>query len=108
MMKGALGELMKQAQKMQENMQKAQEELSSTEVHGESGAGLVKVTLNGRFEVLAVALEPSLLTEDKKVIEELIASAFSDALKKVESINKESLSGLTGGIELPAGFKMPF
>ena len=108
MFKGGMGNLMKQAQKMQEEMQKAQEELASSEVTGESGAGMVKVTMTGRHDVRRVEIDPGLMEEDKEMLEDLLAAAVNDAVRKVESNNKERMSGLTEGMNLPAGFKMPF
>ncbi|PCJ39942.1 MAG: YbaB/EbfC family nucleoid-associated protein [SAR86 cluster bacterium] len=100
--------LMQQAKKMQEQMQKAQEELALLECTGESGAGLVKVTINGRHEVKNVELDPALLNEDKEIIEDLVAAAMNDAVKKVAENNKSQLSGMTAGLNLPEGFKLPF
>jgi len=108
MMKGGMGNLMKQAQKMQEQMQRAQEELAEKEVTGESGAGLVKVTMNGRHDVKRVELDDSLMEEDKDMLEDLLAAAVNDAVRKVETRNQEEMSKLTAGMGLPAGMKMPF
>lgn len=102
-----INDLMKQAQQMQEQMQKAQEELANKEVNGESGAGLVKVVMTGRHDVRRVTIDPSLMSEDKEVIEDLLAAAVNDAVRKVEAGNKDVMSGLTGGMDL-SGFKMPF
>ena len=107
-MKGQLGDLMKQAQKVQEQMQKVQEDLANAEVTGESGAGLVKVVMTGRHDVKRVNLDESLLSEDKEVLEDLIAAAVNDAVRKVEEHNQQKVSGLTSGIDLPNGFKFPF
>ena len=106
--KGGMGDLMKKAQEMQENMQKAQAEIASTEVVGESGAGLVKVTLLGNHNVRKVEIDPSLFEDDKDMIEDLVAAAMNDAVRRVEEVNKSKMSGLTGGMDLPPGFKMPF
>lgn len=103
-----LGDLMKQAQQMQEEMQKAQERLANTEVTGESGAGLVKVVMTGRHDVKRVSIDPSLLKEDQEMLEDLLAAAVNDAVRRVEANNRELLSGITQGMNLPAGFKMPF
>lgn len=103
-----MGDLMKQAQKMQENMQKMQKNLEKTEVTGESGAGLVTVKMTGRHDVRAVSIDDSLLTEDKEVLEDLIAAAINDAVRRVESSSRESMSDITGGMSMPPGFKMPF
>ena len=107
-MKGGLGGLMKQAQKMQDDMQKAQEELANMEVTGESGAGLVKVTMTGRHEARRVEIDDSLLGEDKEMLEDLIGAAINDAAHKVEAANQERMSGMTAGMQLPDGFKLPF
>jgi len=105
-MKG-LGELMKQAQEMQENMKRAQDELVSQEVSGEAGGGMVKVRMNCKHEVRRVEIEDNLLLNDKAMLEDLIAAAYNDAAHKVERTVKEKLSGLTGGLPLPAGLKLP-
>ena len=102
-----LGDLMKQAQAMQENMQKMQEELANLEVRGESGAGMVKVTMTGRHDVKRVELDPELLNEDKTILEDLLAAAVNDAVRKVEKTSQDKMSGLTGGLDIP-GMKMPF
>ena len=107
-MKPDLGELMKQARGMQEQMQQAQEKLANTEVTGESGAGMVQVVMTGRHDVKRVQIDPSLLSEEKEMLEDLLAAAVNDAVRKVEDNNREMLSGLAGGINLPGGFKMPF
>jgi len=107
-MKADLGELMKQAQQMQEKMQKAQEDLARAEVVGESGAGLVKVCMNGRHDVKRVEIDPSLMSEDKEMLEDLLAAAVNDAVRRVEQKNKEQLTSMTAGMGLPDGFKMPF
>lgn len=102
------GDLMKQAQEMQERMQKMQEELANAEVTGESGAGLVKVTMTGRHDVKQVQIDDSLLQEEKEVLEDLLAAAVNDAVRRVEQTNKDKMSGLASGINLPPGFKFPF
>ena len=107
-MKGGLGNLMRQAQQMQENMQKAQAELAEIEVTGESGAGMVKVTLNGRHEAKSVVIEPKLLGEDKDMLEDLLTSAINDAVRKVAARTQEKYSGLMSGMNLPPGMKLPF
>ena len=99
---------MKQAQAMQENMQKMQEELASKIVLGESGAGMVTVTMNGRHDVKKIDIDQSLLTEDKTILEDLLAAAVNDAVRKVEQENKNMMGDLTGGMQMPPGFKMPF
>lgn len=107
-MKGGIGQLMKQAKAMQANMEKAQAELAETEVTGEAGAGLVRVTMTCRHEVRGINIDDSLLGEDREMLEDLVAAAFNDALRKVESVSSEKMSGLTGGLGLPAGMKLPF
>ena len=108
MMKNQLAGLMKQAQQMQDNLKKAQEELSRMEVEGQSGAGLVKVTMTCRHDVKGVAIDPSLLADDRDMLEDLVAAAFNDAVRRVESTTQEKMSGLTAGLPLPPGFKLPF
>lgn len=108
MMKNQLAGLMKQAQKMQEDMKKAQDELASVEVEGQSGAGMVKITMTCKYDVKRVAIDPSLLADDKDMLEDLVAAAMNDAVRKVESTSSERMSGLTAGMNMPAGFKMPF
>ena len=108
MMKGGLGNLMKQAQKMQENMQKMQEQLANMEVEGQAGAGMVKVIMNGRHDVKRVTIDPSLMTEDKEMLEDLLAAAVNDAVRRIEATSQERMAGLTAGMGLPPGFKMPF
>ncbi len=107
-MKGGLGGLMKQAQKMQEDMQKAQDELASKEVEGQSGGGLVKVTMTGRHEVRRVIIDDSLVGDDKDMLEDLVAAAVNDAVHKVEDNSRDMMSGMTAGMNLPAGMKLPF
>ena len=102
-----LNELMKQAKNMQEQMQSAQREVESIEVIGESGAGLVKVHMNGRYDVKKVELDPTLLSEEKEVMEDLIAAAINNAVKKLQERNRQAMSGLAGGFKLPDGFKFP-
>ncbi len=105
-MKGALGNLMKQAQVMQESLRRAQEELAKVEVTGTAGGGMVDVTMNCRHDVRQVRIDPSLLRDDKEVLEDLLAAAVNDAVRKVEKATKEKLSGLTGGLDL-TGLKLP-
>lgn len=105
-MKG-LGQLMKQAEQMQENMQKAQDDLASTLVTGESGGGMVKVTMTCKHDVRRLEIEDNLLKDEKEMLEDLIAAAFNDAIRKVEQATQEKLSGLTGDFSLPAGMKLP-
>ena len=108
MMKQQLAGLMKQAQQMQDNMKKAQEELAQTEVEGQAGAGLVKVTMTCRHDVKRVAIDPSLMSDDRDMLEDLIAAAVNDAVRRVEVTTQEKMSGLTAGMPLPPGFKLPF
>jgi len=103
-----LGELMKQAQQMQEQMRKQQEELANAEVTGESGAGMVKVTMTGRHDVRGVEIDPSLLSEDKEILEDLLAAAVNDAVRRVENLNKDNMANMASGFGMPPGFKMPF
>lgn len=107
-MKGQLGDLMKQAQQMQADMQKAQAELANVEIQGESGAGLVTVIMTGRHDVKRVSIDDAVFTEDREVLEDLLAAAVNDAVRKVEAHNQQAMSGLASGLNLPAGFKMPF
>jgi hypothetical protein len=107
-MKGGLGNLMKQAQQMQENMKKAQEELAHTEVEGQSGAGLVKVTITCRFAVKKVTIDPSLLSEDKDMLEDLVMAAMNDAVGKAEAATQAKMSAFTAGLNLPPGMGLPF
>ena len=108
MMKGGIGNLMRQAQQMQENMQKAQAELVNLEVTGESGAGMVKVVLNGRHEAKKVTIEPKLVAEDLEMLEDLVAAAINDAARKIEERSKEKYADLMSGMNLPPGMKLPF
>ncbi len=108
MMKGGIGSLMRQAQQMQENMQKAQAELADIEVIGESGAGMVKVTMSGKHEAKKVSIEPKLLGEDKDMLEDLLAAAFNDGVRKIAARSKEKYAGLMSGLNLPPGMKLPF
>lgn len=108
MMKGGLGNLMRQAQQMQETMQKAQAELAEIEVTGESGAGMVKVTLNGRHEAKKVLIESKLLAEEKDMLEDLLVAAVNDAVRKIAARTQEKYSGLMSGLKLPPGVKLPF
>lgn len=103
-----MGDMMKQVQEMQGKMQEMQEQLTQLEVVGESGAGMVKVTMNGRNDVKNVELDPSLLSEEKDLLEDLLAAAVNDAVRKVEEAKTEKMGGLTAGLNIPPGFKMPF
>ncbi|HTP96383.1 MAG TPA: YbaB/EbfC family nucleoid-associated protein [Burkholderiales bacterium] len=108
MMKGGIAGLMKQAQQMQENMRKMQEQLALIEVEGQSGAGMVKVVMTCRHDVKRVSIDPSLLGDDKDMLEDLVAAAVNDAVRKVEATTQEKMAGFTAGIPLPPGFKLPF
>ncbi len=99
---------MQQAQQMQEQMQRAQEELAAMEVEGESGAGMVKVTMTGRHDVRRVNIDASLMSEDKEMLEDLLAAAVNDAVRRIEAAQKEKMGNVAGGMNLPEGFKMPF
>jgi DNA-binding YbaB/EbfC family protein len=107
-MKGAMGNLMKQAQKMQEDMQRAQEEVANLEVEGQAGGGMVKVVMNGRHEIRKVTLDDSLMQDDKEMIEDLLAAAVNDAVRRVEQQTQEKMAGVTAGLNLPGGMKLPF
>ncbi len=107
-MKGGIGNLMKQAQKMQADMQKAQEELAREETLGESGGGMIKIIMNGRHEVRRVEIDDALMGDDKEMLEDLIAAACNDAAHRIEAKTKDQMSGLTAGLNLPPGMKLPF
>lgn len=107
-MKGGIGNLMKQAQQMQENLQKAQEELGKLEVTGQSGGGMVSVVMTGKHQVRRVSIDDSLMGDDKDMLEDMIAAAINDAVQKVEATVQEQFSGMAGGLNLPAGIKLPF
>ena len=107
-MKGGIGNLMKQAQKMQADMQKAQEEIANMEVEGQSGGGMVKVIMTGRHEVRRVILDDSLMQDDKEMIEDLLAAAVNDAVRRIEQETQDKMSGVTAGMNLPGGLKLPF
>ncbi|SMC29020.1 hypothetical protein SAMN02745857_03540 [Andreprevotia lacus DSM 23236] len=106
--KGGIGQLMQKAQKMQEDMAKAQEELAKVEVEGVAGAGMVKIVMTCGHAVKRVSIDDSLLSDDKDMLEDLIAAAFNDAARKAEATSQERMSGMTAGLGLPPGFKMPF
>ena len=108
MMKNQLAGLMKQAQTMQENMKAAQDAIAAMEVEGESGGGMVKIVMTGRHDVKRVTIAPSLLSEDKDMLEDLVAAAMNDAVRKVETASQQKMAGLTAGMPLPPGFKLPF
>lgn len=107
-MKNALGSIMQQAQKMQENFKKAQEELELMQILGESGGGLVKIIMTGKREVRNVTIDPSLLGDDKDMLEDLVAAAVNDAVNKVNKMKKEKMAEITAGLPIPPGFQMPF
>ena len=107
-MKGGIGNMMKQAQMMQANMQKAQAEIAAMEVTGESGGGMVKVTMNGKHEAKRVQIDTSLPLDDREMLEDLVAAAINDASQRVESATQEKMAGVMGGMNLPPGLKMPF
>lgn len=107
-MRGNIGQLMKQAQMMQDNMRRMQEQLASVEVEGQSGGGTVKVVMTCKHEVRRVSIDPSLSGDDREMLEDLVTAAFNDASRKVESTIAEKMSGMTAGLGLPAGFKLPF
>ena len=107
-MKGALGDMMKKAQEMQENMQKAQAELANKEVTGEAGGGMVSINMRGTHEVNRVTIDPSLIDEDMEMPEDLVAAAINDAVQKVEKSNQAAMQEMTAGLNLPPGFKLPF
>ncbi|MBF0264675.1 MAG: YbaB/EbfC family nucleoid-associated protein [Gammaproteobacteria bacterium] len=106
-MKGALGGLMKQAQKMQEDMQKAQSEIADMTVNGESGGGMVKVVMTGRHDIKKISIDDAVM-DDREMLEDLVAAAVNDATRKVEAQSKDKMSGMTDGLNLPPGFKLPF
>jgi len=108
MMKGQVEGLMQQAQKMQENMKRMQDELAATEVEGQSGAGAVKVTMSCKHDVRRVAIDPSLVGDDKDMLEDLVAAAFNDALRRAEEVSQQKMASVTAGLPLPPGFKLPF
>ncbi len=107
-MKADIGSLMKQAQKMQAQMQKAQEELAGLEVTGEAGGGLVRIRMTCKREVRKLTIDPSLVSDDREMLEDVLAAAFNDALRKVERMVEEKLGGMTAGMGLPPGLKLPF
>jgi DNA-binding YbaB/EbfC family protein len=108
MMKGQVAGLMQQAQKMQENIKRVQDELASTEVEGQSGAGMVKVTMTCKHDVRRVAIDPSLVGDDKEMLEDLVAAAFNDAVRRAEEVSQQKMATVAAGMPLPPGFKLPF
>jgi nucleoid-associated protein EbfC len=107
-MKGGIGNLMKQAQLVQENMKKLQEQLGTMEVEGQAGSGMVKVVMSGRHEVKRVVLDPRVLADDRELLEDLIAAAVNDAVRKIETVTQEKMAAATAGLPLPPGMKLPF
>tara|TARA_Y100000022_G_scaffold115610_1_gene99869 strand:- start:25 stop:348 length:324 start_codon:yes stop_codon:yes gene_type:complete len=107
-MKGGIGQLMKQAQQMQEKMQKAQEELQNIIVHGESGGGMVKISITCKNEIKKIDIDDSLFSEERDMLEDLLIAAFNDAIRKADKKTQESMSGMTSGLNLPSGMKLPF
>ena len=107
-MKGGIGNLMKQAQLVQENMKKLQEQLAVMEVEGQAGSGMVKVVMTGRHEVKRVTLDPKVLADDREMLEDLIAAAVNDAVRRIESVTQEKMAAATAGLPLPPGMKLPF
>lgn len=107
-MNGGMGNIMKQAQQMQEKMQKAQQEVAQLEVTGQSGAGMVSVVMNGQHDVKSVSLDDSLMSEDKELLEDLLAAAVNDAVRKIETASKDKMSSVTAGMGLPPGMNLPF
>ena len=108
MMKGGLGGLMKQAQQMQENMKRLQDQLATVEVEGQAGAGMVKVVMTCRHDVKRVIIDPSLMKDDREMLEDLVAAAVNDAVRRVEATVQEKMAGITAGLPLPPGMKLPF
>ena len=108
MMKNQLAGLMQQAQKMQENMKRMQDELGSIEVEGQSGAGMVKVTMTCKYQVRRLAIDPSLVGDDKDMLEDLVAAAFNDAVRRAEETTQQKMASITAGMPMPPGFKLPF
>jgi DNA-binding YbaB/EbfC family protein len=107
-MKGGIGNLMKQAQLMQDNMKKLQSELAAMEIEGQAGSGMVKVVMTGRHEVRRVTIDPRLLADDREMLEDLVAAAVNDAVRRVEAMTQEKMAGVTAGLPLPPGLKLPF
>lgn len=107
-MRGNIGQLMKQAQMMQENMKRMQEQLATLEVEGQSGAGMVKVVMTCKYDVKRVTIDPSLVGDDREMLEDLVAAAFNDAARRVEGVVAEKMGGFTAGLGLPPGMKLPF
>ena len=107
-MKGSIGDIMKQAQEMQETLQRAQQDIANMEINGESGAGMVKVIMTGRHDIKRVQIDPALMNEERDMLEDLIAAAVNDANRRLEQATREKMAGFAGALNLPAGFKLPF
>jgi DNA-binding YbaB/EbfC family protein len=107
-MKNGFGDMMKQAQQLQEKVQQLQEEIARTEVVGEAGAGMIKVVMDGRYDVKQVTIDPDLMQEEKEMLEDLLAAAVNNAVRKIEKNQKDKMASLTAGIPIPPGFKLPF
>lgn len=107
-MKGSIGDIMKQAQQVQETLQRAQEDIANMEINGESGAGMVKVVMTGRHDIRRVQIDPSLMNEDREMLEDLIAAAINDANRRLEQVTRDKMAGFASALNLPAGFKLPF
>ena len=107
-MRGGIGDLMKQAQKMQADMERVQAEIAASEVTGEAGGGMVRVVVNGRHDVRKVTIDAALMNDDKSMIEDLVAAALNDANRRIEALSKDKLGGITAGLNLPPGVKLPF
>ena len=107
-MKGGIGNLMKQAQQMQNNLQKVQAEIAEMEVEGQSGSGLVKVTMNGKHEVKRVNIDTSLMQDDKEMLEDMIVAAMNDAVRRIDTVSQEKMAAVTAGMPMPPGMKFPF
>jgi hypothetical protein len=107
-MKGQIAGLMQQAQKMQENMKRMQDELAAIEVEGQSGAGMVKIVMTCKYQVRRVGIDPSLVGDDKEMLEDLVAAAFNDAVRRAEETSQQKMAAVTAGMPLPPGFKLPF
>lgn len=108
MIKGGIGNLMKQAQQMQDNLQKMQAQIAEMEVEGQAGSGMVKVTMSGKHDVKRIAIDPSLMQDDKEMLEDLIVAAMNDAVRRVEALSQEKMASVTAGMPLPPGMKFPF
>jgi nucleoid-associated protein EbfC len=106
--KGSIGDIMKQAQEMQETLQRAQQDIANMEISGESGAGMVRVVMTGRHDIKRVQIDPALMNEDREMLEDLIAAAVNDANRRLEQATRDKMAGFASSLNLPAGFKLPF